>query len=237
MFAEDRHGAGGRERTGVFAGEHYRRDRMPKPLHPAAAVWRLHPAHCVPAARFADEYNTPGLSIRASSPPSRERLVAACTEAVAIWRRCASRRSTPSRSESTTPGARVSIRPPEQGFDDWFAGFAESDLSGLSTRRKAPGRLCGASRGGCSPHKSSMSRSRDTTSLAFRSSNASSARCLSPPNSSRTPSRSASNWSEQAELSCGSRLLQDRRLPREPTRVQGHRQTRQASSAPQRAFR
>ena len=145
MFAEQLeivHGLWTEERVS-FAGEHYTlvdAPGMPKPLqspHPLIVVGGSGTrGTAIPAARFADEYNTAWIEHPGEFAAIRERVLAACTE---VSRDPATMRFSiaihcvvaTSRDEALEKSRAIyALRPREQGFDDWFAGFAESRLVG-----------------------------------------------------------------------------------------------------------
>jgi F420-dependent oxidoreductase-like protein len=126
-----------------FAGEHYTlvdAPGMPKPLqspHPPIVVGGSGTrGTAIPAARFADEYNTAWIEHPGEFAAIRERVVAACAE---VGRDPATMRFSvaihsvvgTSRSDVLEKARAIyALRPREQGFDDWFAGFTESRLVG-----------------------------------------------------------------------------------------------------------
>jgi F420-dependent oxidoreductase-like protein len=126
-----------------FAGEHYAlidAPGMPKPLqspHPPIVVGGSGTrGTAIPAARFADEYNTAWIAHPSEFAVIRERVAAACTE---VGRDPATMRFSlaihcvvgTSRDEALDKTRAIyALTPREQGFDDWFTSFTEYRLVG-----------------------------------------------------------------------------------------------------------
>jgi F420-dependent oxidoreductase-like protein len=126
-----------------FAGEHYTlvdAPGKPKPLqspHPPIIVGGSGTsATALPAARFADEYNTEWRDHPREFAAIRERVATVCTE---VGRDPATMRFSiaihcvigANRDEALEKAHTIyALRPREQQFDDWFTSFTESRLFG-----------------------------------------------------------------------------------------------------------
>jgi alkanesulfonate monooxygenase SsuD/methylene tetrahydromethanopterin reductase-like flavin-dependent oxidoreductase (luciferase family) len=130
---------------------------MPKPLqspHPPIVVGGSGTrGTAVPAARFADEYNTAWIAHPREFAAIRERVVAACPEVgrdpvtmrFSLAIHCVVGTSRDEALEKTR--AIYALRPREQGFDDWFAGSTGTPTCRVCRRgRRAATRLCEAGR-------------------------------------------------------------------------------------------
>jgi F420-dependent oxidoreductase-like protein len=126
-----------------FAGEHYTlvdAPGMPKPLQsphlPIVVGGSGTRGTAIPAARFADEYNTAWIEHPGEFAAIRERVVTACSEVgrdpatmrFSIAIHCVVGTSADDALEKAR--AIYALRPREQGFDDWLARFTESRLFG-----------------------------------------------------------------------------------------------------------
>lgn len=126
-----------------FAGEHYTlidAPGRPKPHqapHPPIIVGGSGTrGTALPAARFADEYDTAWLAHPREFAAIRDRVATVCTE---VGRDPTTMRFSfaihcvigTSRDEALEKARAVyALRPREQGFDDWFPSFTESRLVG-----------------------------------------------------------------------------------------------------------
>jgi F420-dependent oxidoreductase-like protein len=127
----------------TFHGDHYRLENAPgrpRPVqspHPPIIVGGSGtPGSAIPAARFADEYNTAWVNEPGEFPAIRRRVIAACQE---VGRDPRTMRFSiavhcivgDSRDDAMDRAHVVyGLRPRDKSFDDWFAGHVERQFMG-----------------------------------------------------------------------------------------------------------